>query len=320
MKKIKVGIVGYGNLGKALEKQLTSSQNIELVFIATRRIGISSPYSTLIINRKDIQQYYGKINILFLAGSSNQDIENDDEEYIKHFNIINTFDTHAKILTHYSKLNKLAKKYNHIAILSAGWDPGLFSFIKAIFYSILETPPVCFWGKGTSLGHSAAARKVPGVIDAISFTIPNKAEIKNAQNGNPPINYLHSRKVYILKDKTTPKNQIETELKNIPYYFKGEDVKICFVNKQRMNLMRNFSHSGRVICCSRNNNDDNEYLLELFVKMSSNPMFTAKIVAMYIKSYHKIKKKYKRGCFTPLSFSATDLIAKGTKDIIKMFC
>ncbi len=311
---INVGILGYGNLGKAVEIQLLQEKNIKLVGIFTKRENTISKYNTPVYSRQNLLNFVHKIDILVLCSGSQSDMLYDAPFYTKHFNTINTFDTHSLISQMFIKLNKIAKTNNHIAILSTGWDPGLFSYIKAIFSTILNTSCICFWGKGVSMGHSQAVKQIPNVCNAISYTIPNKKAKKLAIKGLQPNSDLHSRLVYIVAKHSKYKKSIKKLVLNMPHYFKGQKVAINFVNSKRLNKIKVLSHKGEIICSTKDN------YLHLKISLKSNPQFTACIVASYVRAFKNIKNKYTSGAYTPLHFSPMDLSLLTELQTIKKYC
>ena len=312
--KIKVAILGYGNLGKAVEQEILKDKSLQLVAIFSSRKNIFSTYKIPILHKNEILKYTKKIDLLILCSGSQTDMLIDAPLYSKYFNTINTFDSHNEIATLYKKLNNVAIKHNKIAILSAGWDPGLFSQIRLMFSTIMQTKCTCFWGKGTSLGHSQAVKNISGVKDAISFTIPNTLARFAVINNKPVSTYLHKRKVYVVSENKLQNQQIKKNISNIPHYFKGQNVKIKFVNQQKLNKLKSLKHKGEIWC------KNPQHSLKLQVKMNSNPIFTAKIILCYARAIRKIEKKYKRGAYTPLHFSPLDLCMQRELTCIKNFC
>ena len=311
--KIKVAIVGYGNLGKAIEQQVLNEKNIKLVAIFSRR-NIKAKSSTPVYATSQILKFKNKVDLLILCNGSQSDMFLDAQTLSKHFNTINSFDTHSKIPLLYKKLDYIAKKTGHIAILAVGWDPGLFSTIKAMFSNISNSPSICFWGKGISLGHSQAARQIENVKDAISLTLPNN-KAKSAALTNKPINsLLHKRQVFVVSKKTSYNSSIRQQILNLPHYFKGQDVDIKFVSQQKLNKLKNLKHKGEVICSTPS------HLMHLKVVMQSNPEFTAKIMLSYVCAFKNIQNNHGFGAYTPLHFSALDLSPDSTFKTIKKYC
>lgn len=310
--KIKVGIVGYGNLGKAIEQELLKNSHFKLVAIFSRR-NIVSTFKTNIVPYEDFKTYKNKIDIMFLCGGSQSDIEEQAPEISELFDTINSYDTHSKIYNLKSTLNKITQKNDKRAIISAGWDPGLFSIIRALFYSITDTKPSTFWGKGISLGHSDAIRKIPGVEDAIQFTIPNKTALNMAKTGEmPESENRHIRDCYVVAEKNH--NNIERKIKNIPNYFLGQPTKVTFVSRDTLNKLRkNMSHKGIIISKLAPSDKSSAYM-ELSVKMKSNPNFTAKIMISYASAIIRLKSENKTGAFLPYDIPISYLFANDNKD------
>ncbi|MBQ8468198.1 MAG: diaminopimelate dehydrogenase [Clostridia bacterium] len=314
MNKLNVAVVGYGNLGKAVEKELSALSNINLVGVFSKR-NVLSEIGSPIYHADELENFSQKIDLLVLCSGSATDMMSDATKYVSHFDIINTFDTHEKIFEHYCSVNKVACASGHTAIVCSGWDPGLMSTIRANFFATLNKQPTTFWGKGISLGHSQAARSVDGVLDAISITIPSKKAQKNAKYDKNYAKNSHKRHVFVVLKLGANKNQVAQSIKSIPNYFAGQCVKVTFVSKRKLTKIKNFCHAGRIVCGNKNNE-----LLEFFCKMKSNPKFTAKIILSYVRVFDYLKRKYGAGAFLPLHFSALDLLDMSTESAIKNFC
>lgn len=310
--KINVGIVGYGNLGKAVEKEILKNPKYNLMAIFSRRI-VSSKFNTLVEDYDSHKNYVGKIDLMFLCGGSLSDLEFQSEEIAKHFNFINTFDTHAKIEKHITSLNAICKKSNTVAIVSCGWDPGIFSVVRALMFSISNQKPTTFWGKGISMGHSDAIRRVEGVIDGIQFTIPNKEAVVQARketlSKNTP---KHFRECFVVSHEPN-KSKIEKQIKSIPNYFKNQPTTVKFVSEDTLLKLKNkLFHKGEIICTfTSDTNLKNS--LNFSVKMQSNPNFTAKIMVAYSNAVINLKNKKISGAFTPLEIPASELFLNKNK-------
>ena len=303
---IKVAIWGYGNLGKAIEQQIINESTIKLVAIFSNQHNAKSAFNYPIYNKTSILKLKNKIDLLILCCGSKNNITTDLNFLCKHFNTINTFDNHEEIANLFTQIDKKSKASNHISIISSGWDPGLFSYFKTMFYSVLQAPCTTLWGKGVSLGHSNAVKQIAGVVDAISFTIPCKT--------NPIKNSYHKRLVYVCKTKQVQKHNIKQQILNMPNYFKGQKVKIRFISLDKLNKIKTFKHQGQVICSTNVNK------LTLSAQMQSNPQFTALIVLTYVRAFLNIKQKYLCGAYTPLHFSPLDLCVQSELNAIQQFC
>ena len=289
--KINVGVVGVGNLGKSIIKQLKNHKEFNLVSIFSRR------QLDNCVDIKNILDYKNQIDLLFLCGGSFNDTENQSLSLLPHFNIIDSYDNHSKLKTHITKLNKVAKSNNKIALSSIGWDPGLFSYMRGLFHA-LGYQPYSFWGKGTSQGHTQAIKQINGVIDAIQFTVPNKKIIKKIKNGKTFDNTdFHFRKCYVVCNKENSQS-IKSEIINMPHYFKNYKTKVKFVKPNKLIKLKSFSHKGEVLTKSNEMN--------FSLNLNSNPDFTASVMIAYAKSITHLKKEKKFGAFTifdiPLSY------------------
>lgn len=318
--KVKIGIVGYGNLGKAVEKLILKDKNFKLVAIFSRRV-ILSKFDTIIEPLDEMKNYIGKIDVMFLCAGSLNDIENQIYDISKYFNSINCFDNHTKIQELIEKVNFVNKKYKTISISACGWDPGLFSNLRAMFYLISNEKPVTVWGKGISMGHSDAIRQIDGVEDAVQFTIPNKKVIKFAKNGVLSENMnLHSRECFVVA-KNNKHKEIEYEIKSLPNYFKGQPTTVSFVDRYKITKLRNnLSHKGTIFS-SFVLDEKKKASFEFTAKMKSNPLFTAKIMIRYIQGLFTFKNLNRFGAYLPFDFSIGDLSTKKEKEyILKNLC
>ena len=318
--KINVGIVGYGNLGKAVEQSVLSNSNLNLIAIFSRRM-IKSKFNTKIETYESFKNYSGKIEIMYLCGGSKSDLEVQTPEILELFDCINTFDTHKKIQTEFNKLDELAKISKHRLIMSCGWDPGIFSVIRGMFLAIGKTMPNTFWGKGISMGHSDAIRRVSKVIDGVQFTIPNKEAVKLAKTGNLPEGMpKHFRECFVLTDKNN-ETEVEYEIKNIPNYFKGEPTKVNFVESLDLLKLKNkMFHKGEIISNFKTIHGTKNKM-QFSVSMDSNPNFTAYIMLAYTNAVINLKEKNKTGAFTCLDIPISYLFVGKEKDnLLNIIC
>lgn len=297
--KINIGIIGYGNLGKATEQIILSKHEYNLVAIFSRRV-VKSKFNTLIESYENISLYKNKIDIMLLCGGSFDDLEKQTTDALVYFDAINTFDNHKKIPSEFDRLDKLAKTTEHRLIMACGWDPGLFSIFRSLFYSLSHTKPIVFWGKGISMGHSDAVRKVKNVIDGIEFTVPNpKAQRLAKLNKLTDEETLHFRECFVVADKKYHKT-ISQKIKNIPDYFKGQPTTVEFVESERLlKLKSKMSHKGEIISHFKGL-DGSKNQLNFRLKTTSNPTLTATILTRFIEAIVNLKKNKKVGAFTPL--------------------
>ena len=291
--KIKVGVVGVGNLGRSLIENIKKNSNFNLVATFSRR----KLKGTIPISK--IYEYKDKIDLLFLSVGSQNNLEKVSNELIKHFNIIESYDNHTRLSKHISKLDILAKENNKIALCSFGWDPGLFSLMRGLFTSIGYAPHT-FWGKGTSQGHSHAIKQIKGVNDAIQFTIPNKKQIKKIKKGKQTKSNSNHRRMCYVVCKKSDKKSIKQKIINMPNYFKGYNTKVHFIQQAKLDKIKNYSHKGIVLT---NNNTINFSL-----NLESNPDFTSKILIAYAKSFNRLKDEKKYGAYTIFDIPLTYII------------
>ncbi len=296
---INVGIIGYGNLGKALEQVLLSRNDCNLIAIFSRRV-VKSSFNTLIESYENIALYRDKIDIMMLCGGSFGDLETQTSDALLYFDCVNSYDNHKLLGLELQKLDKLAKASQHRLIMSCGWDPGLFSTLRCLIFAISNTKPYVFWGKGISMGHSEAIRKVPNVIDAIQFTIPNRKAIHLAKLGTLPDNeFKHFRECFVVANKQHQK-KIEKQIKNIPNYFKGQATSVSFISQEQLLKLRcKMAHQGEIISKFKTIHGSN-CQLNFKLKMDSNPNLTATIMSCYINAIINLKENKKTGAFTPL--------------------
>ena len=288
---INVGIVGYGNLGKALEKQIKNNKNFNLIAIFSRK----NMKNTYIFD--EILKFKEKIDLLFLCCGSKNDLEGVAKYLIKHFNIIDCYDNHKRLKEHIKVINTEAKQHKKIALCSLGWDPGILSLIRGLFSS-LDYKPITFWGKGTSQGHTEAIKQIEGVVDAIQFTVPNNDKITKIKTGEKvDIENLHLRECFVVCN-TADEDRIKKTIVNMPDYFKGYKTTVKFITQKELNEIKTFSHKGEVV--TYNNT------LNFSLNLSSNPDFTAKVLITYANSFSKLKQMKLFGAHTifdiPLKF------------------
>ncbi len=318
--KINIGIVGYGSLGKAVEKIVISNPKFTLKAIFSRRT-IKSKFGVKVEPYSEFITYKNKIDIMILCGGSKTDLLFQTPEVLEYFDIINSFDTHSKILSEYKRLKEIATNNNRRAIICAGWDPGLFSIIRGLFLAISNQKPITFWGKGLSMGHSDAIREVKHVDDGVQFTIPNPESIKKAKSGTlSSTDFLHERECFVCA-KEKHYSQIENDIKNIPNYFKGQPTKVHFVSLEKvMKLKLNTTHKGFIFSTFTTKNNTRAKL-EFKAEMKSNPDFTATILTTYINAILNLKKQKTSGVFTPLEIPISFLFESAKFDnLINSIC
>ena len=288
MEKIRIGIVGYGNIGKGVELAIARNEDMELKAVFTRRNPESVSVQTegvKVVHMDDVLSMKDDIDVMMLCGGSATDLPVMGPEMAAHFNTIDSFDTHAKIPEYFANVDAAAKAAGNIGIISVGWDPGMFSLNRIYAESILvQGSTYTFWGKGVSQGHSDALRQIDGVEDAIQYTIPASRHIQKIRTDYdfvPQKNEMHIRECFVAIKKGANKKQIEQQIKNMENYFKGQEVQIHFVKKELIEkLKKRMYHAGQIIGSGK----DMSAQIRFYVKMKSNPTFTANIMTKYINA------------------------------------
>ena len=323
--KIKVGILGYGNLGKATELSVKANGDMELVAIFTRRnpAEVKSQIKTEVVSVNELSKFKDKIDVLVLCGGSATDLPTQTPEFAKDFNVIDSFDTHAKIPEHFSNVNKAAKDTNHVALISCGWDPGLFSLNRLMAETFLPTGNTyTFWGKGVSQGHSDAIRRIKGVKNAIQYTVPIDKSVDSIRKGNNPqlsTREKHLRECYVVAEEGANKEEIEKEIKTMKNYFDEYDTTVNFITEEE--LKKNHSkmpHGGFVFRSGKTGlNEENNHIIEYSLKLDSNPEFTASVLIAYARAIFRLKEKGDFGAKTIFDIPPALLSRKSQEELLK---
>lgn len=317
MKKIKIGICGYGNLGKGVELALNNNEDMELVAIFTRRSpqNIKTIYkNTKIYSIDEVNKYKDKIDVMIMCGGSKTDLPIQSVEFCKSFNIIDSFDNHEEISTHFNKIDKLAKQNNKLALISCGWDPGLFSLMRVLFEAILPNGiNYVFYGKGLSQGHSDAIRRIKGVKKAAQYTVPYTDSIEKVRKGTMPrfksIKEMMWRDCYVVLEEKTDKDKILKEIKQMPNYFAPYNTEVHFISEEEFDQNHtNMSHGGFVLRNGKTN--QNNHIIEFSLNLDSNPEFTASVLVAYARAIYKLKNQGKVGALTVLDIPFAYLLNK----------
>lgn len=301
---IKVGIVGYGNLGRGVTLAVNKAVDMECVGIFTRRdpSTVKPAVDYPVYSMEKLIEFKGKIDVLLLCGGSATDLPNNTASILKDFNTVDSFDTHAKIPQYYEKLEKVAKENGTLSAISIGWDPGVFSIARMLFGAVLpDGNDYTFWGKGVSQGHSDAIRRIDGVKNAIQYTIPKDEALSKVRAGeNPKLSTRdkHLRECFVAIEEGADKLAIEKAIKEMPNYFADYDTIVNFVSEEEVkNMQKKLSHGGFVFR-SGNTTDENAHLLELSLKLDSNPEFTGSVLVAYGRAVARMAKEGNSGVLT----------------------
>ena len=304
---IRIGIMGYGNLGRGIECAISQNPDMELVAVFTRR----APESVNILT-EGVRVYHADeapamkddIDVLILCGGSATDLPRQTPEYAKYFNVIDSFDTHAKIPEHFAAVDAVAKQSGNIAVISCGWDPGMFSINRLYAGAILpEGKDYTFWGKGVSQGHSDAIRRIEGVVDAKQYTIPIDEALSAVRNGETPdftARQKHLRECFVVAAEGADTARIEREIVTMPNYFADYDTVVHFITLDE--LKRDHSgipHGGFVIRSGKTGaNKEHTHIIEYSLKLDSNPEFTASVIVACARAAYRMKTEGMTGCKT----------------------
>lgn len=323
--KIKIAIAGYGNLGKGVECAIKQNDDMELYGVFSRRDPkeVKTLTDTNVYHIDDLLNHKGNIDVLVICGGSAKDLPVQTPEFAKNFNVIDSFDTHAKIPEHFENVDIEAKKSGKIAIISIGWDPGMFSLNRLYAEAILPSgADYTFWGKGVSQGHSDAIRRIDGVIDARQYTIPVEDALAKVRNGENPIlttRQKHERECFVVAEDGADLKRIEEEIKTMPNYFADYNTTVHFISMDEMK--RNHSgipHGGSVIRCGKTGlAEENSHVIEYSLKLDSNPEFTASVLVCYARAAYKLNKEGVSGCKTAFDIAPSYLSSKSAEELRK---
>lgn len=323
--KIRVGILGYGNLGKGVESEIRNNNDMELVAIFTRRnpSTIETHTGTKVVSINEIEDWQDKIDVMILCGGSATDLPVQTPKYAKLFNVIDSFDTHVGIPEHFKKVDEAAKAGNKIALISCGWDPGTFSLNRLMSECFLPNGNTyTFWGRGVSQGHSDAIRRIPGVKNAVQYTIPKEDAITKVRTGENPeltIKEKHLRDCYVVLEDNADADDIANKIKTMPSYFADYDTAVHFISEEEfLKEHTEMPHSGFVIRSGKTgkNNDVNQ-LIEYSLNLGSNPEFTASVVLAYTRAIYRLHKKGETGVRTIFDIAPALLTTKTTEELLK---
>lgn len=303
---IKIAIAGYGNLGRGVECAVKQNDDVELYGIFTRRNPetVTTLTETAVYSVDELTEHKDKIDALIICGGSATDLPKQTPEYAKYFNVIDSFDTHAKIPEHFENVNRSAVKSGKTAIISVGWDPGMFSLNRLYAESVLaDGNDYTFWGKGVSQGHSDAVRRIEGVLDARQYTIPIEEALERVRNGENPdltTRQKHARECFVVAKEGADKERIEKEIKAMPNYFDEYDTTVHFISAEEMKKNHSgIPHGGFVIRSGRTGkNGENKHIIEYRLKLDSNPEFTASVLVAYARAVCRMNREGMYGCKT----------------------
>ena len=309
---IRIGILGYGNLGRGVECAIKQNPDMELVAVFTRR----NPESVRILSDNaavchidEAASWKDKIDVMILCGGSATDLPKQTPQYAQMFNVIDSFDTHAKIPEHFTNVDEAAKASGKVAIISVGWDPGMFSLNRMYAGAILPSgKDYTFWGKGVSQGHSDAIRRIPGVKDAKQYTIPEEAALEEVRSGaNPELStrQKHTRECFVVLEEGADAAVIEETIKTMPNYFADYDTTVHFISEEELKANHSgIPHGGFVLRSGKTGwNEEHNHLIEYSLKLDSNPEFTSSVIVAYARAAYRLAAEGQKGCKTVLDIA-----------------
>ena len=321
---IKIGILGYGNLGRGVECAVKQNDDMELVAVFTRRNPEDVKILTetaVVCNVADVEDWKDKIDVMIICGGSATDLPKQTPVYAKMFNVIDSFDTHARIPEHFANVDAAAKEGGHVGIISVGWDPGMFSLNRLYANAILpDGNDYTFWGKGVSQGHSDAIRRVEGVKDGKQYTIPVEAALEAVRNGENPeltTRQKHTRECFVVLEEGADAAKVEEEIKTMPNYFSDYDTTVHFISEEELKANHSgIPHGGFVLRSGKTGWDgENKHLIEYSLKLDSNPEFTSSVLIAYARAAYRLASEGQIGCKTVFDIAPAYLSAKSGEEL-----
>lgn len=302
MNLIKVGIVGYGNLGRGVEAAVKLQPDMELVGVFSRRSGLKTVSGVPSYAMSELESFKGKIDVMVLCGGSATDLIEQTPMVAKHFTVIDSFDTHARIPEHFENVNKAAKEGGNAALISCGWDPGMFSLQRVFAESILpQGKSYTFWGRGVSQGHSDAIRRLDGVVDARQYTVPREEYLEQIRQGQTPevtAQSGHLRECYVVAAEGADKAKIENEIKTMENYFVGYETIVHFISQEELDKNHKGIPHGGFVLRSGESTEGTRHVVEYSLKLDSNPEFTGSVLTAYARGIYRLAKHGGTGAYT----------------------
>ena len=321
---IRIGILGYGNLGRGVECAVKANDDLELVAVFTRRdpalLTIKTP-GVPVVNVSDVEEWEDKIDVMILCGGSATDLPVQTPHYAKLFNVVDSFDTHARIPEHFANVDKAAKENGHVGIISVGWDPGLFSLARVYSNAILpQGKDYTFWGRGVSQGHSDAIRRIEGVADARQYTVPVEkalAAVRAGENPDLTTREKHTRECYVVLEEGADAAKVEQEIKTMPNYFDEYDTTVHFISQEELDRdHKGLPHGGSVIRSGVTGHaKENKHVIEFKLNLDSNPEFTTSVLVCYARAAYRLAQEGVTGCKTVLDVAPAYLSAQSGAEL-----
>ena len=321
---IRIGIMGYGNLGRGIECAIRQNADMELAAVFTRRDPETVSVLTegvAVCSVSEAEQWKDKVDVMILCGGSATDLPEQTPKYASMFNVVDSFDTHARIPEHFANVDAAAKESGKVGIISVGWDPGMFSLNRLYANAILpDGKDYTFWGKGVSQGHSDAIRRVEGVRDAKQYTIPVEAALEAVRNGeNPELStrQKHTRECFVVLEEGADAAKVEEEIKTMPNYFSDYDTTVHFISKEELDKNHSgIPHGGFVLRSGKTGwEGEHSHLIEYSLKLDSNPEFTSSVLVAYARAAYRLYKEGQSGCKTVFDIAPAYLSSKSGEEL-----
>ena len=321
---IRIGIMGYGNLGRGIECAIRQNADMELAAVFTRRDPETVSVLTegvAVCSVSEAEQWKDKVDVIILCGGSATDLPEQTPKYASMFNVVDSFDTHARIPEHFTNVDAAAKESGKVGIISVGWDPGMFSLNRLYANAILpDGKDYTFWGKGVSQGHSDAIRRVEGVRDAKQYTIPVEAALEAVRNGeNPELStrQKHTRECFVVLEEGADAAKVEEEIKTMPNYFSDYDTTVHFISQEELDKNhRGIPHGGFVLRSGKTGwEGEHSHLIEYSLKLDSNPEFTSSVLVAYARAAYRLYKEGQSGCKTVFDIAPAYLSSKSGEEL-----
>ena len=324
MEKINIALVGYGNVGRGVEEALKLNADTELVAVLTRRPEqVRKELKDVPIFHIDEEPGDIQVDVAILCGGSKEDIPVQGPKFAERFNTVDSFDTHAEIPSYFQKMDSIAKERGHVHVISTGWDPGIFSLMRVLGDAFLpQSKQYTFWGEGVSQGHSDAARKVKGVLDARAYTIPIEQAVQRVRTGETPEfakREMHKRLVYAVAEEGADIERIRRDIATMPHYYDEYDTEVLFISKEEMRENHSKLPHGGFVLTSGVTGEVNKQILEYRCQLASNPGFTANVLVACARAAFRLSKEGHKGAFTMLDIAPGYLSPHSVETLRKSF-
>lgn len=322
---MKIGIYGYGNLGRGVEDSVRRNPDMELAAVFTRRDPASLKIATEnvpVVHTDDIGEWTDKIDVMIICGGSATDLPEMTPALAEKFNVIDSYDNHSQISVHYKNVNEKAEKSGKVALISCGWDPGMFSLNRLYASTILpDGNDYTFWGKGVSQGHSDAIRRIDGVIDARQYTVPVEDAMNRVRSGEAPeltARDKHKRECFVVAAEGADKERIRKEIVTMPAYFEPYDTTVTFITMEEMKKNHSeLPHGGSVIRTGVTGKDDcHKQVIEYSLRLDSNPEFTGSVLTCYARAVYRMAQRGDKGCKTVFDVAPADIINVSKEELL----